>query len=126
MTRVFPDPAPASMRSGPSRCSTASRCSGLSFSRKFMGEGQYSAARLMLSGSVVRDPRSAASRLAGRLFKTIDMSKHINVNPGQYKVAGREKMGKPVDDTKKLRPQAADSRKKGATAKRQATQHNKR
>jgi len=24
------------------------------------------------------------------------MSKHINVNPGQYKVAGRERLGEPL------------------------------
>src|SRR5579872_5357316 len=36
MTRVFPDPAPARISSGPSVCSTASRCSGLSLSRKFI------------------------------------------------------------------------------------------
>jgi len=54
------------------------------------------------------------------------MSKHINVNPGQYKVAGREKMGKPVDDTKKIRAQAADSRKKPRNRKHGAQQDNKR
>jgi hypothetical protein len=80
----------------------------------------------MLPGSVARDPGSDASRLAGRLFTTIAMSKHINVNPGQYKVAGREKMGKPVDDTKKIRAQAADSRKKPGNRKRAAQQDNKR
>ena len=36
MTRVLPDPAPARMSSGPSRCSTASRCSGFSLERKSM------------------------------------------------------------------------------------------
>jgi hypothetical protein len=54
------------------------------------------------------------------------MSKHINVNPGQYKVAGREKMGKPVDDTRKIRAQAADSRKKPRNRKRGAQQDHKR
>src|SRR5271154_2439423 len=34
MTRVLPEPAPASTRSGPSVCVTACRCSGLSFSRR--------------------------------------------------------------------------------------------
>ena len=52
------------------------------------------------------------------------MSKHINVNPGQYKVAGREKMGKPVD-TQNIRG-AADSRKKPRNGKRGAQQDNKR
>src|SRR5690242_19201249 len=43
MTRVFPDPAPARIRSGPSVCRTASRCSGLSLSRKSIeGSVQYS------------------------------------------------------------------------------------
>ncbi len=28
------------------------------------------------------------------------MSKHINVNPGQYKVAGRERMGEPLGQEK--------------------------
>src|SRR5258708_31179559 len=37
MTRVFPDPAPARIITGPSVCRTASRCSGLSFSRKGIG-----------------------------------------------------------------------------------------
>ena len=36
MTRVLPEPAPARISSGPSRCSTASRCSGFSLSRKFI------------------------------------------------------------------------------------------
>jgi len=32
------------------------------------------------------------------------MSKRINVNPGQYKVAGRERMGEPLGQSKdKLR-----------------------
>src|SRR5262249_30267342 len=34
MTRVLPLPAPARMRSGPSTVSTASRCCGLSWSRR--------------------------------------------------------------------------------------------
>src|SRR5690606_14927691 len=34
-TRVFPDPAPASTRSGPSKCSTAARCSGFNVFRMF-------------------------------------------------------------------------------------------
>ena len=38
MTRVFPEPAPARISTGPSRWSTASRCSGFSLSRKSMGE----------------------------------------------------------------------------------------
>src|SRR5690606_22541570 len=32
-TRVFPEPAPASTRRGPSKCSAATRCSGFSRSR---------------------------------------------------------------------------------------------
>src|SRR5258708_15123216 len=45
MTRVFPDPAPARIITGPSVCRTASRCSGLSFSRKVIGgtDFQYNA-----------------------------------------------------------------------------------
>lgn len=31
------------------------------------------------------------------------MTKHINVNPGQYKVAGREKPGEPLDSDDKQR-----------------------
>ena len=36
ITRVFPDPAPATIRSGPSVCSTARSCSGFSPERKSM------------------------------------------------------------------------------------------
>src|SRR5881409_1788745 len=32
--RVFPEPAPATMSTGPSVCSTASRCTGFSASRR--------------------------------------------------------------------------------------------
>src|SRR5437899_2043813 len=39
MTRVFPEPAPARISSGPLICRTASRCSGLSVSRNCMGLG---------------------------------------------------------------------------------------
>ena len=42
MTRVLPEPAPARISTGPSRWSTASRCSGFSFSRKSMGGVHYS------------------------------------------------------------------------------------
>src|ERR1700681_3025359 len=37
MTRVFPEPAPARMSSGPLMCRTASRCSGLRASRNCNG-----------------------------------------------------------------------------------------
>src|SRR6478735_2350811 len=37
MTRVLPEPAPARISSGPSRCSAASRWAGFSLSRKCMG-----------------------------------------------------------------------------------------
>ena len=75
--------------------------------------------------SGIRDPTESLS--ASRLLRPTGMSKHINVNPGQYKVAGREKMGKPVDDTRKIRAQAADSRrKKPGNRKGAAQQDNKR
>jgi hypothetical protein len=65
--------------------------------------------------------------LVGKPFViTRAMSKHINVNPGQYKVAGREKMGKPIDETKNIRAQDGDSRKKPRNRKRGAQQDNKR
>jgi hypothetical protein len=35
-------------------------------------------------------------RLAEFLFVRSDMSKNINVNPGQYKVAGRERQGENI------------------------------
>src|SRR5436190_7550961 len=37
MTRVFPEPAPARIRSGPLMCRTASRCSGFSVLRNSIG-----------------------------------------------------------------------------------------
>jgi hypothetical protein len=77
-----------------------------------------------MSGSVVRDPPE--SRVGKPFVISQTMSKHINVNPGQYKVAGREKMGKPVDATKQIRAQAADSRKKPRNRKRGAQQDDKR
>src|SRR4051812_43463942 len=64
MTRVFPDPAPASMSKGPSVASTASRCRSLSVesksvmssklqakSSKFKGGGRALTLNLELSGS---------------------------------------------------------------------------
>ena len=39
------------------------------------------------------------------------MSKHNNVNPGQYKVAGRDKMGKPKGDQDEPKHAMAQSRK---------------
>src|SRR5690348_2763878 len=50
MTRVFPEPAPARMRRGPSIWSTASRCSGFRFERKDIGDSQYKAARRLEVG----------------------------------------------------------------------------
>jgi hypothetical protein len=48
------------------------------------------------------------------------MSKNINVNPGQYKVAGRERMGEPLGQAKdKLRmSKAAEAGTKKKTAKK--------
>lgn len=47
------------------------------------------------------------------------MSKHNNVNPGQYKVAGRDKMGKPHDGESTPKQAFAQSRKqeRGAAPK---------
>ena len=47
------------------------------------------------------------------------MSKHNNVNPGQYKVAGREKPGKPLGPEKDQKDTFAQSRKqeRGAAGK---------
>jgi hypothetical protein len=39
------------------------------------------------------------------------VSKHNNVNPGQYKVAGRDKMGKPHSDQNEPKHAMARSRK---------------
>ena len=39
------------------------------------------------------------------------MSKHNNVNPGQYKVAGREKPGKPVGPEKDFKERFSRSLK---------------
>src|SRR2546423_1612741 len=87
MTRVFPDPAPARISSGPSRCSTASRCSGFRFCRKSIG-GSHSIAEVGRSGRRMTD---------GRLFeRSFGMSKNINVNPDHYKVRGRERQGEDI------------------------------
>src|SRR5688572_2672424 len=61
MTRVLPEPAPARMSNGPVVCSTASRCSGLSLSRKFIGGDcfQYTVRR---PTSDVRRPTSDVRR----------------------------------------------------------------
>ena len=47
------------------------------------------------------------------------MSKHNNVNPGQYKVAGRDKMGKPHDSENSPKQAFSRSRKqeRGAAPK---------
>jgi hypothetical protein len=47
------------------------------------------------------------------------MSKHINVNPGQYKVAGRERMGEPLGQSKdkaRMSKSAAPAVKKKASS----------
>jgi hypothetical protein len=41
------------------------------------------------------------------------MSKHINVNPGQYKVAGRERMGEPLGQEKSKQVLAKNKEKAG-------------
>jgi hypothetical protein len=48
------------------------------------------------------------------------MSRKINVNPGQYKVAGREKPGKPTGVEAEQRERLSQSRKqeRGADAKK--------
>ena len=50
------------------------------------------------------------------------MSKHINVNPGQYKVAGRERMGENLGQEKSKQALAknreSDQPKRKATKKR--------
>ena len=51
------------------------------------------------------------------------MSKNINVNPGQYKVAGRERQGEDVDAVKEkaeLAKKAADDRAKGKSPSKRA------
>src|SRR5205823_14466741 len=60
MTRVFPDPAPARISSGPLMCRTASRCSGLSVSKNCIGDlgtrelGDYEAdPRMIVASSLV-------------------------------------------------------------------------
>jgi hypothetical protein len=62
----------------------------------------------------VRDSRFAV-RGGGRGLATEDkggtVSKHNNVNPGQYKVAGRDKMGKPHGDQNGPKQAMARSRK---------------
>jgi hypothetical protein len=50
------------------------------------------------------------------------MSKHINVNPGQYKVAGREKLGKTVTQSKVPRAQTNESRKQPRAGRTHKTQ----
>jgi hypothetical protein len=45
-----------------------------------------------------------------------EMSRHINVNPGQYKVAGREKPGKPLGIEEEAREAFARSRKQERAA----------
>src|SRR3954467_12641883 len=57
MTRVFPDPAPARMSSGPLTVSTASRCWGLSLSRK---EDIY------FDCSVLRKGQSSKDKVEGK------------------------------------------------------------
>jgi hypothetical protein len=47
------------------------------------------------------------------------MSKKINVNPGQYKVAGRERMGEPMGQGKDAQTLAKNREK--ATAKQKST-----
>src|SRR5690349_4235453 len=37
ITRVFPEPAPARINSGPSTCTTAARCSGLRAAKRSIG-----------------------------------------------------------------------------------------
>ena len=50
------------------------------------------------------------------------MSKRINVNPGQYKVAGRERLGEPLGQEKDKQALAknrdSQQRKREATKKR--------
>jgi hypothetical protein len=55
----------------------------------------------------MRDAPSSPS-LAQSLIASIAMSKRINVNPGQYKVAGREHQG---DDIVQAEHKAAASKK---------------
>ena len=50
------------------------------------------------------------------------MSKHINVNPGQYKVAGRERMGEPLGQERSkqvLAKQREKTRNQKKSTKRQ-------
>jgi hypothetical protein len=49
------------------------------------------------------------------------MSKRINVNPGQYKVAGRDRLGEPLDqqrDKQTLAKHRERAKPKGAAKKR--------
>ena len=45
------------------------------------------------------------------------MSKKINVNPGQYKVAGRERMGEPLGQDKSKEALAKDRKTEKPKAK---------
>ena len=65
-TRVFPDPAPARTRSGPSPCDTAAACSGLRPSRRSSGRatkgGDGSA-----DGSLPAEPGRGCGRIRGTM-----------------------------------------------------------
>src|SRR5689334_6199019 len=68
ITRVFPDPAPARINSGPSVCRTADRCGGLSEERKSMRKGE--GLRPGAQAERKRDPRIAGAdrRPVGRRY----------------------------------------------------------
>src|SRR6516162_6064573 len=75
MTRVLPEPAPARISSGPSVCSTASRCSGFSLSRKVIAEFQvYRSRSVSVTATSHRHGRRATIRFSpmpATLFKKV-------------------------------------------------------
>jgi hypothetical protein len=47
------------------------------------------------------------------------MSKHINVNPGQYKVAGRERPGQDIPEPERSKDQQSDQEARERWEKKQ-------
>jgi len=69
---------------------------------------------------VVRSPgpESISAVAVGKeLEQRRPMSKRINVNPGQYKVAGRERMGESLGQEKNKQTLAKDKEKAGQKKK---------
>ncbi len=86
-TRVLPEPAPASTRSGPSKCSAASRCSGLSVWRWVeLMYGEFDSLKVRGPDAGLERPGPSPGRTASpERIRHPERSRRVPLAPGAHR-----------------------------------------